>query len=206
MAEYKGNSFKIKENKDPVKKFSSVVSGTTTVKPKSETKKFLSSILPGSGDISDLKKHIIQDNVIPTLKDLVVDGIDMVIDAIFYPDAPRRGHSRRVSGSYTSYGNYYRSSDRRDRDRPAIRTSMFDIEEVSFTKRGDAETVLYTLEEAISQYGSVTVGDFYDLAGRSTTNLPHTINKYGWTDLVSAKVCQTRGGFYIRFPKPLPID
>ena len=64
--------------------------------------------------------------------------------------------------------------------------------------------VLDQLEAAINQYQIVSVADLYDLAG--ITCRSYTANKYGWTDLQSAKVVRTRDGYILQLPRTVQIN
>ena len=59
-------------------------------------------------------------------------------------------------------------------------------------------------EYAINQYQIVSVADLYDLAG--ITCRSYTANKYGWTDLRSAKVVRTRDGYILQLPRTVQIN
>jgi hypothetical protein len=64
--------------------------------------------------------------------------------------------------------------------------------------RYDAELVLDSLNDCITEYGRATVGDFYDLVGYDTENTDY---KWGWTDLSAARVRKIRGGWLIDLPR-----
>ena len=69
--------------------------------------------------------------------------------------------------------------------------------------RADAEEVLDSMLATIDKYGIVSVADMYDLVG-ITGN--YTDNKYGWTDLRSARIERERdGGYTINLPRALPL-
>ena len=59
------------------------------------------------------------------------------------------------------------------------------------------------MNEIISQYGVVSIGDLYDLADVSTDNF--TVNKYGWTDISGCKAIRVREGYILKLPKATPI-
>lgn len=76
--------------------------------------------------------------------------------------------------------------------------------DVEFETRGDADAVLFALNDLIERYGYASVGDLYSLSQVTTNNF--AVNKYGWTDLRDAKVVNTRGGMWaIRFPRAEPL-
>ena len=76
-------------------------------------------------------------------------------------------------------------------------------EEVVFETLEDAEQVLEHLQNVIDTYAHASVADFYDLAGVVHFDFPAT--KLGWGSSASAKIVQTRDGYVIKLPDPLPI-
>ena len=48
------------------------------------------------------------------------------------------------------------------------------------------------------------VADLYDLAGITCRN--YTANRYGWTDIQSAKVIRTREGYTLQLPRTVQIN
>ena len=47
------------------------------------------------------------------------------------------------------------------------------------------------------------VADFYEVVDQTP---PFTAHRYGWTDLRQADIASGRDGYYIRMPKPAPLD
>lgn len=200
MEEYGPNSYKSKEEKKadvPEKKVGKVISGSAKSKKKGEVQKFADIFI--SEDVGNVKSYIFLEVIVPAIKkaisDVVVNGIDMIL----YGES---GRSRRNSTTTkVSYGKYY-NGDREPR-RTQPRTG-FDYDDIIFENRGDAESVLDAMNEIISQYGVVSVGDLYDLADISTDNF--TVNKYGWTDISGCKAVRVREGYVLRLPKATPIN
>lgn len=200
MEEYGPNSYKSKEEQKtnvPEKKVGKVISGSAKSKKKGEVQKFADIFI--SEDVGNVKSYIFLEVIVPAIKkaisDVVVNGIDMIL----YGES---GRSRRNSTTTkVSYGKYY-NGDREPR-RTQPRTG-FDYDDIIFENRGDAESVLDAMNEIISQYGVVSVGDLYDLADVSTDNF--TVNKYGWTDISGCKAVRVREGYVLRLPKATPIN
>lgn len=48
------------------------------------------------------------------------------------------------------------------------------------------------------------MADLYDLAGITCRN--YTANRYGWTDIQSAKVIRTREGYTLQLPRTVQIN
>lgn len=200
MAEYTNNSFKAKEEKKERTEKQAVVSKTPKTRKKSEIRKAAGLFI--SEDASTVKEHLIQDVVIPTAKDLIVNVITDAVNIIFW------GSTRRKSGSGTRIGyasrfDEVRDPRDRDRDRRRDRTAI-EYDDIIFDNRGDAEAVLANMDACLEQYGTVTVLDLFDFAGVTTHN--YMADRYGWKNLSNAEVRRIRDGFIIDLPRAFPID
>lgn len=200
MAEYTNNSFKAKEEKKERTEKQAVVSKTPKTRKKSEIQKAAGLFI--SEDASRVKEHLIQDVVIPTAKDLIVNVITDAVNIIFW------GSTRRKSGSgsrigYASRFDEVRDPRDRDRDRRRDRTAI-EYDDIIFDNRGDAEAVLANMDACLEQYGTVTVLDLFDFAGVTTHN--YMADRYGWKNLSTAEVRRIRDGFIIDLPRAFPID
>lgn len=205
MAEYKSNSHKSKQEER--EKLQPIAKGKK-VEKKPETFKDMFK-----ANSSNIKEYIIMDILIPTAKrtiseivgsssDILVDTIDTILFG------EKRSRSRRRSGSgRTSYYKYYDDRDRdrgRDRERPA-RVRGYEFDDIILETRREAEEVLDRMEDLIDTYKIVSVADLYDLVGISGN---YTDNKYGWSNLRSARVESLRygDGYILKLPKALPLD
>lgn len=201
MEEYGPNSYKSKEEKKadvPEKKVGKVIVGSAKSKKKGEMQKFADVFI--SEDVSNVKSYIFLEVIVPAIKKAISDVVTNGIDMILYGES---GRSRRNSTTTkVSYGKYYNSDREPRRSQP--RTTGFDYDDIVFENRGDAESVLDAMNEIISTYGVVSVGDLYDLADVSTDNF--TVNKYGWTDISGCKAVRVREGYILKLPKATPIN
>ncbi len=83
-------------------------------------------------------------------------------------------------------------------------TCDFGVNQVHFGSRKEAANVLHRLADILDQYGSVTVGDFYDEAGFN--DLVHSNIRYGWKDIGDAYVVKVRSGWSISLPDPIKLE
>lgn len=203
MADYPDNSHSARERKQdgaspPDKKLDKVVSGETKTRKKSEVKKFANIFVPE--DVDNVKSYILMDVIVPGIKNAIAD----VVSIVLFGEAGRLG-GRREKGSRVSYQKYYddRRDDRRDYGRPRA-AAGFEFDDIIFETRGDADLVLDQLESAIANYGLASVADLYDLAG--ITCRSYTANKYGWTDIRTAKVIRLRDGYTLQLPRTVQIN
>lgn len=202
MADYPDNSHSARERQDSGqstdRKLEKVVSGETKTRKKSEVKKFANIFVPE--DTENVKSYILMDVIVPGIKNAIAD----VVSIMLFGEVGRLGRGGRDRGSKISYQKYYRDDrdDRRDYGRPRG-TAGFEYDDILFESRGDADLVLDQLESAINIYGMASVADLYDLAG--VTCRSYTANKYGWTDIRTAKVVRVRDGYILQLPRAVQI-
>lgn len=163
-------------------------------------------------DATSVGEYVLFDVVIPAAKTMISDAVGQGVERMLFGDV-RRPRTSGI-GQRANYTNY-------NRMRPATTTSpgrafepdgpvlskraraSHDFGEVVLEDRGKAEIVLERMSEALDIYGLVTVTDFYDLVGISGS---YTDDKWGWSDLRSARVVRDRAGYFIDLPNPSPID
>lgn len=125
-----------------------------------------------------------------------------MLSALFSLAKPGRIGTRKNAGSKVSYQRYYddpRRDDRRNYNQRTRPVAGFEFDDIIFDNRGDADLVLDQLESAIANYGMASVLDLYDLAGLTCQN--YMADKYGWTDIQSARVARTRDGYILQLPR-----
>lgn len=195
MEEYKPNSHKSKEDK----KVEKIVSGSVKSRKKSEIQKFANVFI--QEDAQKVKSYILMDVLVPALKKAISDVVTNGIDMVLYGENGRM--KKDGAASKVSYRSYYEKRDSR-REGGLNRTkSGYDYDDIILDNRGEAEEVLFRMDELIDTYGIVSVADFYDLVG-ITGN--YTDNKYGWTDVRTASVVRVRDGYMIKLPRALPLN
>lgn len=185
------------------KKFASVVTKAPTVKKKSEAKRFLGIFV--SQDVDSVKRSVLHDVIVPATKSVIAEAVTSAVEMLLYGEVRHSGR-RAGGGSRVSYDGCFRPQpDRTSVDRSYERArNALDYEDIEFETRGDAEAVLAAMDEAISSYGFITVGGFFDLC--QITDTSYNSNRYGWTDLRSAYVKRVRNKAVIVLPKAYPID
>ena len=110
-------------------------------------------------------------------------------------------HSRSSSsgGSKISYQKYYERETGYKTPTRVNATYGYEVREFILDNRGDAESVLDQIQDLMSEYGVVTVSDYYDLVGVSGQ---FTDNYYGWTDMNGMRTRAVRNGWLIELPSP----
>ena len=198
MAEdYKPNSHRSKEQElhepMPEKRTEKVVTGNVKQRKKSGLAKAGSIFVPG--DVESVKSYILMDVLVPSIKraisDIVCNGINMLLGE------PSRGKSGSP-GAKVAYRQYYQDRDERPSYNRPREQAQYSYDDIVFETRGDAEEVLYRMEELLERFDVVSVADLFDMAGISCQ---YTDNKYGWTDLRNAHVEHVRDGYIISLPR-----
>ena len=192
MENLKPNSHKYKEQQstEQRKKLDKIVSGTVKTKKKSGFRKFAGELI--SNDVPSVKTYIVKDVIIPTIKKVITETIDM-----FLYGSSRR--DRTTSVNRVSYRQYY--------DEPRIRDNVptrhgYSYDNIVLEDRGEAERVISQMNDLIETYERVSVADLYDLVGLSSN---YTDNDYGWTNIRNAEAVRVRDGYELRLPRVLPL-
>lgn len=164
-----------------------------------------------ASDMSDVKKYLISDVIVPAaqnlLEDIITNGAHMLIRGTTAPPRDARGRS----GGYIQYGRY---SDRNQtaRSRPEEhRNQRFDLDSIIFYDKAEAVRVLAELDEIIEDYPLVKVSDVYEVSNIAP---PAQATRYGWTDTRTFETVRDRvreeDGWHdvwrLKLPKPMPID
>ena len=209
MENYPANSKRSKEEKaesksKPVErvKAKKIVQGKVELKKKSEFRKIIGAFI--AEDIGNVKDIVIQEIVIPTIQQGILESIGIVfgIDARgFY----RRGDSNRRSGERVSYGKYYDTKEPRKGNRDGYRRrETLDFGDVSVESKSEALDILDNMAYYIEEYGYCTVTDLYDMLGKTP---PTTGIDYGWESMSSIRHERTFGGEYrLMLPRPVLLD
>jgi uncharacterized protein Veg len=202
MQNYKPNSRSSKvgtigEEKEEIKKekVEKIVQGVAKSKKKNG---FLGMFM--TGDVLDIKDYIMQDVLIPAIKNAIEDTITNGISMMLNGGEPRRNIRKSTASSRVSYRSYYEREDRERDSRP--RSGGYSYDDILLESRADAEDVILRLNEIIDMYEMASVADLYDLVGMSGQ---HTDNKYGWTDVRSATHIRVRDGYLLKMPRAKPL-
>lgn len=151
-----------------------------------------------AGDWKTSLRIAFTDVIVPKIADMIVDSFNAAVRALVYGEGYSPAPKSRDNNGYFAYNKV--SSERRV---PARTMDRYNVSELVFDQRMDAEEVLDRMCDALREYRIVSVFDFYDLAGMDTKL---TDKAYGWTSLKNARVDRVRDGYIIRLPKPQPID
>lgn len=183
----------------PKKKVEAVVSGNVTVKKKSALSKIRDMFI--AEDANKVGNYILVDVLVPSIKRAIVDIIKSSADMIF----GTTGSTKSTQTTKYSYGGipYVNYSSSAKKPEPTVARSQYEIGDIVFEQRSDAEEVLSKLDELISVYGQASVADLCELV-----NAPYEFvaNKYGWKNLHDAVPIRTSDGYSLRLPRAMPLE
>lgn len=183
--------------------------GTVVVKKPSFASRLKETFI--AEDARDVGDYILWDILVPTIKRTIRDIIVGSADRIFLGT----GVSSSNSNLYRERGvTYVRRTDYGAASRPTIKATNvkvenkpqshinFGLDDIVFDNYEDASSVLERLVDYLDTYGQVTVDDYFDLIGKSSS---FTTQNWGWRSLSSATIITTAGGYFIKLPKPIII-
>lgn len=162
------------------------------------------------GTAKNAAQYVVFDVLIPAARDMLAEAGSQGIERLIYGETRRRTPTPPPSGptGVVNYGGHFRSPYRMGPSGPQRAMSRMarvrhDFDEIVLESRMEAEEVIDRLFEVVSQYGTATVADLYELVGIAST---HTDNKWGWSDLRGTGVSRVRGGYLLDLPEPQPLD
>lgn len=184
---------------------------TATHRKKTVGEKFRETFV--GEDARSVGGYLIMDVVVPSMKNLISDMVREGIDRLLFGSSRPMGNVSRVMTGRSGYSSYFRPGTSRESATssswqpkkevdPPQRTSIRDANNIVVETRGQAEVVMEALANTLSQYGTVTVADLYDIVGMTSE---FTFNKYGWTDLTHAEIRHVREGYLLALPPAQPL-
>lgn len=189
---------KAEPKKEERQKLQQVTKGKVTRRKQSSAKKALEAFV--GDDVSDVKGYILEDVIIPAIKNVISDVVGGGIDMLLFGDTKARksrSNQQRTVYNYSSIRDGERRDRRRD-TRDDNKHLRYAYDDLIFDSKGDAEEVLDLLIEHIEQFGDVSVADLNDLVGVSGA---FTDGYWGWTDLSRADLKRVHGGWMLVLPR-----
>lgn len=205
MEEYPPNSDKSKLGEYEDRNVKRVTSSEPIRRRKPLGKQFKKTFF--GGDARTAAQFVLFGVLIPAAKDMIVDAGREGLERLVHGDSKRR-RSSPPSGpqGYVSYNRYAMHNQQQQQEAPRSMSrrarSHHDFDEIVLMSRQEAEEVIERLFDLVSQYGSATVSDLYELVGLQSS---HTDFKWGWSDVRGAGVSRVRNGYLLDLPEPEPL-
>ena len=162
-------------------------------------------------DAKTVTDNIVFDVIIPSLTDMLLEGLHSAIDMFFggRSSSRRSGRYNDRRGSRISYARYYDDDDRPrkrhhyEEEPPRRQRYSNRVDEIVVGSKWKAQEVLDDMERCIEEFDVVSVKDLYKMVGIEGD---WTTDGWGWTDISDAYIKTLRGGGYeIVLPKPKKI-
>lgn len=172
-------------------------------------KKFKSDFL--AEDVGDIGDYLVKELIIPTIKDTFMNFLAAALwgdrrGGTVYRDS--RGQRRTDYNGISRTARVgsdreERSNSRRDRENYSEGRPDFDLDNIVFSTREEADIVLTRMEDYMDDYGQVTVGYLMELMDESC---PYTAEYYGWRNLDRASIRRVRNGHQLMLPRPVRLE
>lgn len=208
--DYPSNSNKVKESdKKPEKQINKVTLSQARI-GKAPLGVRLKETFVG-GDVEEVRSYVFFEVVVPAIKSMLFDTVVASADQMLFGNGPRSGTLKAAANTIAGRIDYNKTSTQRSKggrveQRPTITSrdrSQHNFDSVILETRGEAAGLLEEMERVISDYGWVSVSDFYemvDITGEFTDE------KWGWHSVDGAVVRPARGGYTVVLPKPVFDD
>lgn len=168
----------------------------------------------GGDDLKTVGKVLFVTVLLPGAKDLMMDFVEVGTRRLIYGDSGRARSSGSVIGGgtrirTTSYGAASRNISNSVREQPTINDRerrTFDFSNLIVSEdAAKADEIIMEMENAIEEFGVVTVADFFNAIGVSGNGF--TDRKFGWDAeaFAGAEPKRVRGGWVLDIPEPLGI-
>lgn len=144
--------------------------------------------------------NVVHEVLLPSLKDMLYEAVTEGANRVIYKEGTRsRSTIARTKNGRTNYNSISKGPRFSKKDH-----NMMSFERLTFNTRAEAQQVLEDLYSAMSQYGVLTVAEFYDTAGFTSNRF--TDENWGWISLRGSRVIRTNEGFALQLPDPQPLD
>lgn len=207
MDEFPTNSQKSKAPKEEVKKdknIEKVITGTVVEKKKSFASKFRDAFI--GGEFKSASSYIVAEVLLPALRNTIVDATTKGIERMIYGDAAPRRSSGRPGPRVSYHSPVDRYSPQQRAYLPGQSANVpqrrQDVSDFIVDSREEAETVVETLGDIISQYEVASVSDLKEMLGLGSS---YVDNHWGWSNISYIDIKHVRGGWLIDLPPVEPI-
>lgn len=200
--EYPSNSMskKAAEETPPTQK--KIISGEAVLRKPSTGAK-IKNVLWGS-HAKMAMGFVVTSVVLPAVRDLAEDAVTSFIRGMFNGPGERNTGPRRVGNSnYVNYSSYAKKEEAPKRVISDRGRATHNFDELVLSTRAEGDQILGNLQELIEQYGFAKVSDMYEMAGVSGS---FADNKWGWSDISSARVRAINGGYLLEMPRTEASD
>lgn len=158
-------------------------------------------------DIDTVKDHVVKNVIVPGIINIVINGVNNALSMFLTGSASGSGY-QVINTSKTGYSTIYSRRNSQPVEIGSANRTRYDS--FAFTTEADAKKLLAGMVLILEKYKICSVEDMFDLIREMFDNVniesSHTDSKRGWTDFSNVDIVQTRDGWVLRLPHPMPID
>lgn len=166
------------------------------------------------GDIKTVVSSLTTEVLKPKAQDLLADLFIGGIEKWIYGDDTQRSYTRSGPSRKASYDAYYSGGKYYTTETAPVGTPRAKVrwDRIVMKSRPAAMDLLENLRSDIKRYKKISVTDLYDYVTDIDEELGAAIDSefgdsnYGWTNLDRVQIESVRDGFWLKLPKPVPID
>lgn len=202
MAEEQKVTPRESEAPDDIEHMKPVVRGKVAIKKKSPGRKLIETFF--AGDIKEALKSAWEDLAVPAMKDMMYGALDQAFRGLIYEDYSGRNRRRDRDRGDSRREDFSGYSRRKSRPRDE-REDVYDIGELFFEDKRDADDAEDSIHDLLDRYKAATVGQLFEIAGLTVRRTDYN---YGWRaeQARDIYVTSTRGGYILKTPRPKPLD
>lgn len=157
-------------------------------------------------DAPSVGDHVLNNVVLPAIRVAIAESVMQATNHILFGGRMPRNTGFGLQQQARNPG-YHTRFDRAQPQQQGVsftqrQQSTMQFEDVVFPSRIEAISVVETMMQRVAEFGTVTVADFYDYCG---TTGSYAARNWGWVDLSTADVKQTRGGWLLLLPDPIVL-
>ena len=190
------------------KKIEPVVSSSDYVIRKKPLGRRMRDILL-SGDVNDVKSFLIEDVLIPSVKETIFDLVEKGMHMLLFNNTGRVSDVKK-NQTYISYNNYSNKDRRSVSNVSPNRREIRELDDIIFYDRGKAQLVLEKIFALYEDYHVVSKADVFQIIKDEDENFKYddrfTDHNWGWDDLSGAHIERVRGGYLLCMPKMTAIN
>lgn len=186
----------------PKKDIKPVVSGGVKKVQRPATRRFLDFMFAESPKA--LASKIGRETIVPRIKQGMEEAFNSFVHGMFWGKGesplPNNIHQQIMRGGGVNYQAISSQTSALTQARVANQSrSHGNYEDLICPNQQIAEALLANMYNLLNQFNVVAVGDLYELAGMSSSI---SDGSYGWTNLDTARIRPTQGGFVLELPRP----
>lgn len=156
-------------------------------------------------NIKDVRNYIVKDVIVPSILDMIYDGITRGANKLIYGDKGNpRDHRKKGFGGINysgitrlSDGEAIRSMQQKKADSSV--SGIYDYNEIELRTRADAEVLLDSMCDYLEFHEIITVADMYSMANYNGGD--YTDNYWGWSSLAGAHINRSLDGWVLKLPQ-----